>query len=198
MSRIGGYSPDTAKLILATVNYLRQSGFVIAQPGQDPGRIHQQSPIYVRNDSGVAIPPFACMQVTGAVDSGGQNYITVNKPADVTGAAGWFLFNGIAEIEIGGYGIGHDGPLVRMLTNGTTISCGDGWRPTIGQWYVSPGGTIFSAVGEDDIETNVMRALITGIAGCSNPVIRVYLDGLSLKEELCDGTINTIFTGTSC
>jgi hypothetical protein len=193
MIRIGGYSPETAKLILATVNYLRQSGFVISPPGANPGMVHQVAPIYVRNDSGVAIPPFACMQVTGAVDSGGQNYVTVNKPVDVAGAAGWFLFNGIAEIEIDGKGIAHDGPLVRMLTNGTTISCGDRWRPTISQWYLTPATSgIFSAIGADDIETNVMRGLIMGFSECTNPLVDVYFTGSMLQKEFCDGTIEDV------
>lgn len=199
MTRIGVMTPDTAKLVIATVNYLRQSGFVIARPGQDPGRIHQLAPIYIRNDSGEEIPRFACLQVTGAVDTGGQNYITVVKPVDVTGAAGWYLFNGFGAVEIDGYGIAHDGPLVRMLTSGAAVVCGDRWRPTISQWYVTPSASgIFSAIGEDDIDTNIMRGLIMGMAGCTNPVNDVYLDGLSLKLERCDGTVETIYTGTEC
>ncbi len=199
MSRVGAYTPDVARLILATVQYLRQSGFVIQASGANIRNSGQGDSIHVRNDSGEEVPAFACMQVTGAVDVGGQNYITIDKAADVTGTAGWYLFNSIAPIEIDGYGIANDGPLARILTNGTAVTCGDKWAPTVNQWYISPSDSgIISAVGEDDIETNVMRGVLMGIPGCINPVVDVYLDGLSLKQQFCDGTIETIFTGTEC
>jgi len=199
MSRIGAYSPETAKAIFDVFKYLQASGFTIHLPDRTIADTYQPAPIYIRNDSGEEIPRFACLQVTGSVELNGQNYITVDKPTDVTGDAGWYLFNGFAAVEIDGYGIAHDGPLVRMLTDGSAVACGDRWRPTISQWYVTPAASgIFSAVGEDDIDTNVMRGLIMGMAGCTNPVNDVYLDGLSLKLERCDGTVETIYTGTEC
>lgn len=199
MTRVGAYSPETAKAILDMFKYLQASGFVINPPDRTIADTHQLAPIYIRNDSGEEIPRFACLQVTGSVELNGQNYIKVVQPVDVTGAAGWYLFNGFAAVEIGGYGIAHDGPLVRMLTSGAAVVCGGRWRPTISQWYVTPSASgIFSAVGEDDIDTNVMRGLIMGMAGCTNPVNDVYLDGLSLKLERCDGTVETIYTGTEC
>lgn len=199
MSRIGAYSPETAKAIFDVFKYLQASGFTIHLPDRTIADTYQPAPIYIRNDSGEEIPRFACLQVTGSVELNGQNYITVDKPTDVTGDAGWYLFNGFAAVEIDGYGIAHDGPLVRMLTDGSAVACGDRWRPTISQWYVTPSAAgIFSAVGEDDIDTNIMRALIMGLAACTNPVNDVYLDGLSLKLERCDGTVETIYTGTEC
>jgi len=161
MAPRGGYtSPENMRLILDVVRYLKVSGFTI-----DAGRGNSQfvppnAPIYIRNDTGVEIPPFACVQCTGTVEAGGQNYITVDYPADVNGTSGGYLFNGIAPIEIGGYGIAYDGPLVRMLTDGSAIVCGASWQPQINSFEVTPGGTVFSAVGADDIDDDVMRAFI--------------------------------------
>lgn len=162
---VGAFTPETAKIILDVVRYLRNSGYIIDQPGRGNQFIPPQAPIYIRNDTGEEIPPFACLQVTGTVDSGGQNYVTVDKPVDTTGEAGWYLFNGIAPIATGDYGIGHDGPLVRMLTDGSTVTCGDSWQPQVDSFEVAPGGSIFSAVGEDDIETDVMRGFIVAAGG---------------------------------
>jgi len=175
------------------------SGFTITPPSRESSQNYQLAPIYVKNEAAEEIPAYACLQITGSVDYNGQNFVKVDKPVDVTGASGWYLFNGMAPIEASGRGIAHDGPLVRMLTSGATITCGDRWRPTIGQWYVTPSTSgIFSAIGADDIGTNIMRGLIMGLAACTNPVNDVYLDGLSLKLERCDGTVETIYTGTEC
>lgn len=179
---LGAFKKETAETILAVVRYLKESGFVIDQPGRGQQFIPPQAPIYVRNDSGEEIPPFACMQTNGAVDAGGQNYIKVVKPVDDTGEAGKYLFNGIAPIETGGYGIAHDGPLVRMLTDGSTITCGDSWQPDVGQWAVTTGGSLFTAAGADDIDTNVMRAFI-GSSGAQGAIIEYTIDSLTTKSS---------------
>ena len=195
---LGAFKKETAETILAVVRYLKESGFVIDQPGRGQQFIPPQAPIYVRNDSGEEIPPFACMQTNGAVDAGGQNYLKVVKPVDDTGAAGRYLFNSIAPIEIGGYGIGHDGPLVRMLTDGSTVTCGDLWQPDIGEWAVTTGGELFTAAGADDIDTNVMRAFIGGSGGGSERIkFRITAAVAGDSTDPCiDGTDDD-FTGTT-
>ena len=168
MAPRGGYtSPENMRTILDVVKYLKASGFVIPAGRMNTQFIPPDAPIYIRNDTGVEIPAFACVQCTGTVEAGGQNYIKVVKPADITATSGGYLFNGIAPIEISGYGIAYDGPLVRMLTNGSTIVCGDGWQPVVGAFTVATGGDLFSAVGADDIATNVMRAFIVPAGGSS-------------------------------
>lgn len=153
------------RIVLDVVKYLKASGFVIDRPGRGSQFIPPEAPIYFRNDSGEEVPPFACMQCTGTVEYGGQNYVKINKPVDDSGDAGGYLFNGIAPVESGGYGLAHDGPFVRMLTDGSAVTCGDGWQPDIGEWAVIPGGSMFSAVGEDDIDTDVMRAFYLPTGG---------------------------------
>lgn len=179
--KIGVYDAETAKIILEVVNYLRVNGFVIPQAGRGGQFVPPEAPIYVRNDTGEEIPPFACLQTDGAVDVGGQNYIKVTKPVDDTGEAGGYLFNGIAPIESSGYGIAYAGPLVRMLTDGSAVNSGDKWQPDIGSFAVIPGGSRFTAAGEDDIQTNIMRAFTSSGGG----------GGATLQ-----GTLSSIADGT--
>lgn len=166
--RIGVTSPEMMRTIVEVVRYLRSSGFIISTPLKGVRNLEQTTPIYVRNDSGVAVPPFACLQATGTVEAGGQNYITIDQPADTTGDAGPFIFNGFAEIAATGdqrYGIAHDGPLCRMLTNGTAMTSGDKARPVVNQWYIELGGELFTIVGDDDIAADVVRGVIGGGGG---------------------------------
>jgi hypothetical protein len=105
------------------------------------------------------------MQVVGTVEFGGQNYLTVDKPIDGTGTAGWFVFNGPNAIASGDFGVAYDGPLCRMLTDGSTVTAGALWGPVASQWTIAPGGSLFVAAGEDDIATDVMRGFFKGGGG---------------------------------
>lgn len=157
---IAGFSVADARMILEVARYLRANGFVVPQPSRGQQFIPPAASIYVRNDSGVVVPPFACMQTTGTVEDGGQNYITIDQPVDTTATAGAYLFNGLQEIEVGGKGIAHDGPLCRVLTDGTALSSGDKCQPAVGEWYIELGGDLITVVGDDDIETDVVRGVI--------------------------------------
>lgn len=179
--RIGVYDPDTARLVLETVRYLRAAGFVVKPPTSGSPLQQPAEEIYIRNDSGVEIPAWGCVQTSGTVEAGGQNYITVTKPVDAVGTAGWYLFNGQAPIADGDYGVAHDGPLVRMLTDGTSVSCGDMWQPVVGQFTVTDGGSLFTAVGDDDIGANVMRAF------CYRGVVGVRFYRYTLNEDWSAG-----------
>lgn len=165
MASVGVYTPEVARMVLEVVRYLKASGFVVDKSRGNSQFIPPEALIYIRNDTSEEIPPFACLQATGTVESGGQNYITVEKPADTDGTAGWFLFNGFAPIESGGYGIAYDGPLCRMLTDGSTVTAGQTWGPVVGQFAVAPGGELFVAAGEDDIKPDVMRGFFKGGGG---------------------------------
>lgn len=160
--QVGAFTPSTAKIIADVVRYLRANGFIVDR-GRASSFIPPTGPVHVKNTSGEEIPAYACMQAVGTLEKGGQNYVEVNKPADVDGASGWYLFNGIAPIEADGFGIGHDGPFVRMLTDGSSVNAGDKWQPTVGAWTIELGGELFIAAGDDDIETNVMRGFIVGV-----------------------------------
>jgi hypothetical protein len=166
---VAGFSRKNAEIILETVRYLRANGLIVPQSGQGRQFIPPLAPIYVRNDSGEEIPAYACLQTTGTVEDGGQNFITVDQPVDNTGDAGAYLFNGQEAIEIGGFGIAYDGPLTRMLTDGATLSSGDKCRPVVAEWYIELGGDLITIVGDDDIEPDTVRGVIgaSGSGGAS-------------------------------
>lgn len=120
---------------------------------------HTQTPIYLKNaEASTAIPPYACVQITGTTEDGGQNYLNAKKPADNTGAAGFFLFNGHTEIEDDGFGTAQHGPIYRAFKNSGTITAGEMWRPTASQWYLSQDDAgMFQVAGADDIDDDVLK-----------------------------------------
>lgn len=160
--QVGAMQPSTAKIVVDVVRYLRANGFVVDR-GRHSAFNPPQAPIHIKNISGEEIPAYACMQAVGTLEKGGQNYVEVDKPADVDGTSGWYLFNGIAPVETEGFGIAHDGPFARMLTDGSSINAGDRWQPTVNAWTIEPGGEAFIAAGDDDIATDVMRGFIVGV-----------------------------------
>jgi hypothetical protein len=191
MRRVGYYTPETAKMIHDVARYLRDSGFVIPQSGRENQFIPPDAPIYIRNDTAEEIPAFACLQTDGTVEDGGQNFIKVVKPQDAVGTNGWYLFNGIAPIEIGGYGIAKDGPVVRMLTDGSAITNGSRWAPVASSFEVSPAtGGIFFAIGADDIETDVMRGFTIPMPSVVQQVITdIRVSGTTLQYKSRDAYI---------
>jgi hypothetical protein len=174
------------RTIIEVVNYLRASGFTITPPGGGLRTVPQSTPIYVRNDSGVEIPAFACLQTTGTVEAGGQNYITVDQPADTDGTSGGYLFNGQAPIEIGGFGIAHDGPLCRMLTDGVPLNSGDKCQPVVGEWHIAGGGDLITIVGDDDIEPDTVRGMIGASGGGGEDwgvIIKTPVGGIAARSS---------------
>lgn len=116
--------------------------------------------IYVHNVSGEEIPAYACMQCTGTEVIGSRTYIQVDQPADATGEAGGFLFNGPRAIAIDANGVAFAGPHVRALGDGTTATAGDRWAPTASAWTITKTNTGFLiCVGDDDVATNVVRCV---------------------------------------
>ena len=185
MADIGVFKPETAMMVLEVVRYLKANGFVVEPGGRKPQFIPPDAPIYIRNDSGLVVPPFACCQVTGTVEDGGQNYLTIDQPADVTGEGGWYVFNGIAEVEAAAdsYGIAYDGPIVRMLTDGSAITAGERWQPMVNAWTVEPGGSLFIAAGADDIETDVMRAFIASVGSSEAKIIEYTIISVAVSTD---------------
>jgi hypothetical protein len=121
------------------------------------------SPQYhVHNDSGEEIPAYACMQVTGTEELYEQTYLTVDKPADVDGTAGWFVFNGPNPIATGDEGTIQKGPIFRGFKNSGTVTAGDIWGPTSGQWYLSADGSLCRVFGDDNVDDDVFRFTMTG------------------------------------
>lgn len=185
-SQIGAYSPETARLVYETVRYLRESGFVILPPGRGGQTVAPQTPIYVRNDSGETIPAWGCMQVTGTVEYGNQNFTKVTKP---TTSGVQYLFNGQQEIAASGYGIAQEGNRARAYKSSGTVTFGQLWRPTSGQWYLTQGSGRFPVIGADDIDTDVfwVRTDFNDIVHFKSPVGGIAaIATLTMGSATCD------------
>lgn len=124
------------------------------------------APIKFTNDSGETIPAYACMQITGTEEQGGVNYLVADKPADTDGTSGWYLFNGAREVETDGEGVAQSPPVMRGYKNTGTITGGERWAPTSGQWYLTRDNAgIFIAAGADNVDDDVLRVMEIGGSG---------------------------------
>lgn len=163
------FTETQARLIWDTIKLLRTSGLLrnasrLARP-DDPG----PHPVFVKNVSGEAIPPFACMQVTGTEDADGITYVKVTQPDSLDGQ---YLFNGESEIETSGFGMSFPWGVVKMLTDGT-ITAGGIYGPTVDEWTIeeSAGGP-FVVYGADNTADGVARGrFLGGGSGSDNRMV---------------------------
>lgn len=155
MADYGFFTPQTAQQIIADLKLLKSA--VFGSGGMFTPRFPAPK-IYVRNVSGEEIPAYACMQSTGTQSYDGRTYIEVDKPADVSGEAGGYLFNGPRAIATGSNGVAFAGPHVQALGDGSTATAGKRWGPQQDSWEVaeSPLGFLI-CVGDDDVATDVVR-----------------------------------------
>ena len=169
--RIGAYSPETAKMVLEVINNLKRSGLVLEGTAAKKYNAPPNTPIYFRNDSGEEVPPYACMQVTGTVDSNGQNFFTIDKPADEDGTSGAYLFNLHRPVAIDEFGIGDAGVEARALSGGS-LNPSDRASASTGSWEVKQAnGGPFICGGDDDIGENVVRLFLYSQGGGSGSII---------------------------
>lgn len=157
-----------------------------------PGLVTAQTPIYVRNVSGLVIPPYACMQATGTDDDSetSQSYIEVDQPADADGSAGAFLFNGPEEIAIDEDGVAQNSRVVRAIKDTGTATAGDSWQPVVSDWTIEAGGTPFVMIGSDGIATDCVRVFYAGGIGA----IDLRNDAKNLQYSLNGSSWTTFAT----
>jgi hypothetical protein len=167
------------------VEHYRRYG-LIGSDGRKTSALINGPAIYVRNDDATEAPAFACMQVVGTVEVGEQNYLKVDKPIDADGTAGWFVFNGPSAIPAGDFGVAYDGPLCRMLTDGSTVTAGGLWGPVASQWTIAPGGSLFVAAGEDDIAADVMRGFFKGGGGGASLYAARLTENWTSRQATCE------------
>jgi len=131
-----------------------------------------ETPVFFRNDSGEEVPRYACMQVIGTVESGGQNYLLIDKPADTDACSGEYIFNGheVVPAPSGSdaqYGTAQSGRLARAIKASGTSTAGERWNPVVGDWTIEQADRgRFVMAGDDDIATDVARVFITDGCGC--------------------------------
>lgn len=163
-TKAGIYSPSDARIVLDAVRRLLNSGLLNSAQPTDPV-FTSAEPIIFRNDSGSTVPAFGTMKITGAVEYGGKNVITIEQPD--TDENRHLLFNTFKAVDNGEYGVGSAGPIVRVVSSDSpTIaesmqSTGSDWEVEVG-----PGGPLV-CIGGDDIGTNVFRAVVRSVTRSS-------------------------------
>lgn len=161
------FDEQTARDMLAAFKHLQASGLLepdlkAREQRGNPGKTvtHQQPPIFVRNDSGLTIPPYSFMQPTGTVNvTDSFSYVTVKQPIDSTIFRCPLLFNGIYEIANGEYGVAQNGPVYSLKCE-TIPVLGDRMGPTTGEW-LGFLGAMYTVIGEDTtaIEDDVYKVM---------------------------------------
>jgi len=121
---------------------------------------HQQPPIFVRNDSGQTVPPYAFMQPTGTVNvTDSFCYATVRKPIHSTILRCPLLINGMFEIASGAYGVAQQGPVFSLL-GGSGRVVGDRLGPEDDEWFAELG-SMYAVIGTDTtaVSENVYKVM---------------------------------------
>ena len=211
------FEADLAKEMLATFNAIKDRGLLepdleAKQLRGNPVRqvAHQQPPIFVRNDSGVAIPPYSIMQPTGTVSvTDSFCYVTVRQPIHSTILRCPLLFNGMYEIANGAYGVAQNGPVFSVKVD-TAPEVGDRMGPLTGQW-IAGLGSMYAVLGEDEtaIETDVFKVMfdtsswrgrtkVGGLTVGTPALVRVYDANNTLRatEYLAETHVSNILEGT--
>jgi len=157
---IGALTPDQQRLVWDTIQQVRSSGILTAGGIVRDRVLANSVPIYVKNESGEEIPAYGCMKVTGTAEPDGQNYLEVVKPDSDFDAT--FLINGPNAIEDDGRGIAQASSILRILTDGETITNGHQWGPVDGEWYIDKAAStkLFRAVGGDSVAVDVARFVL--------------------------------------
>lgn len=188
---IGVYTPEQALEVLEAIRTLKGSP-LLTERGLSDGNYSLEREVHlVKNESTDAVIPFGIMQVTGTENIYDRTYMLVDKPADVDGTAGQYLFNGPSEIGAdGGLGNGFDGPLIRVATDETTINAGDKFQPIVSDWKVEAGGDLITAAGQDHIRSEgVMKGFIgsTGGAGVTTHLLKTPIGGIAARSSTTAG-----------
>jgi hypothetical protein len=168
MADIGVFTKETAKELLAAYRQLKSSGLLA--PGVLQSLIRgrpefTEEPKKFTNISGDLIPPYACMQVVGTETIGGQTFLQVDKPADVDGIAGPYIFNWHYAVEPTRQGVAQKHRIVRAYSAGGDATAGDKWQPVVGDWTIEQDdGGQFTMCGEDVPASDVHAIPVVKIA----------------------------------
>lgn len=178
-------SNEAWALLQPVLRHVEQNG--LWKPAPKPGLPNNTlpPPAYFHNDSGEEIPPYACMQVTGTEEIGGQNYLVVDQPADVDGTAGGYIFNGPTAVADDDEGKYQSAQVVRGYKNTGTVTGGDKWSPVVGEWYIAQvDGGPFICCGADDVDDDVLKVFAQGVGGGGGGTLYRF----TLNADLSSGT----------
>jgi hypothetical protein len=164
MDPIGAFSPEQARLLWQDFLSRQQLQPQITKNFPQRRPIDEVSPhrVFVLNsDTYEAIPPFACMQITGTSVFGGRTVITVEKPTTLDGE---YLFNSPYQIEAGAAGWAYRFGVVVML--GAAPSAANAiYQPIVDSWEIEEGGGLFTVFGAYEITPESTTAALIGRFG---------------------------------
>jgi hypothetical protein len=211
------FDEQTAREMLAAFKQLQASGLLepdlkAREQRGNPGKTvtHQQPPIFVRNDSGMTIPPYSFMQMTGTVNvTDSFCYVKVRQPIHSTILRCPLLFNGMYEIANGEYGVAQNGPVFSLKCE-TIPVLGDRLGPNTGEW-LGFLGSMYAVIGEDTtaIEENVYKVMfdtsswrgrtkVGGLSVGTPALVQVYDANNTLRatEYLAETYVSNIAAST--
>ena len=164
MDQIGVFSPEQARLLWQDYQERKQLPAQLTKAFPQRRPIDEPSPhrVFVLNsDSYEAIPPYACMQITGTQVYAGRTVITVEKPTTLDGE---YLFNSPYQIEAGAAGWAYRFGVVVML--GAAPSAPNvSYQPIVDSWEIEEGGGPFTVFGEFEITPDSETAALIGRFG---------------------------------
>jgi len=147
-------------------------------------------PIIFRNDYTETVPPYGCVQVTGAELSPiTDNYIVlVDRPDGTQGSH--YLINGPAEVEAGDYGQGFASGVLRVLVDSSTVELNAMWGPKEDSFMVSDEPTDPLIVVFGQIEESPNPNLIYGLysTDARSRLFKAPIGGLPARNGLNPGT----------
>lgn len=161
----------------------------MAKIAEFPFEQYAQTPIYVRNDSGLEIPSFGCMQVKDVETIEGQNYCVVRRPIAWTGAlVGPFLFNSFEAIPVGKFGVAQSGQVIRAIKDSTTMTVGMRLGHASNSFQVTKG-CLYSYLGPDEIRDDIIKIVRneTPILGITDEEIPGNGEGDVTKKDPSSG-----------
>jgi len=207
------FDEQTAREMLAAFKQLQASGLLepdlkARDQRGNPGKTitHQQPPIFVRNDSGQTVPPYAFMQPAGTVNvTDSFCYVSVQKPIHSSNFRCPLLINGMYEIESGAYGVAQQGPVYSLL-GVPGLSLGERLASVDDEWFAEYG-SMYAVIGEDTtaIADDIYKVMLDtsswrgktksgGLTVGTPALVKVYkADGtLSSTEYIAETVVSNI------
>tara|TARA_R110002167_G_scaffold129176_1_gene311938 strand:- start:1077 stop:2471 length:1395 start_codon:yes stop_codon:yes gene_type:complete len=164
-TQVGAFTPATARTILDVVKYIKQAGFVPTVGAKVQQNPQQETPLYIQNISDDEMPAYGCMQIVGTKELEGMNYLLADKPRDIAGAQGPYLWNKHVAVPAGEYGTATAGPhIVTQYDSELDTPAGTGLGPVLGEWFMATGSlvnvcgpTLLLPPGEGDVVRGIVQ-----------------------------------------
>jgi len=151
------------------LDYERRGPAAGPQPRRGPAGERDSKWFTYRNDSGEAIPAYACLQLTGnAFDDSGRVILTVAKP-NADSIAGCPL-NGHRSVAIGGFGRCTFEPWRALYNAASTPAFGESWGSEANQWPIKKGNTGFQILGAHTTGSGARVSVRPESAGSVEPI----------------------------